>query len=75
MGREYGSRADILGGKPVLEGTRISVDHVLGLLENGMTVDEIPEADPILAREDVLAAVSYARRSLADDLVVDVATG
>ena len=32
---------EILGGKPVIEGTRISVEHVLGLLANGMTNEEI----------------------------------
>ena len=35
---------EILGGKPVLEGTRLSVAHILELLAQGMTSDEIAEA-------------------------------
>jgi hypothetical protein len=35
---------EILGGKPVVEGTRLSVDHILGLLSHGMSHAEIVEA-------------------------------
>ena len=55
-------------GKPVIQGTRVPVDLVLGKLAGGMTIDEVmTEYD--LVREDVLAALSYAARSLADDEV------
>ena len=37
---------DILGGKPIVEGTRLSVEHVLGLLASGMSHAEIIEAYP-----------------------------
>ena len=46
-------------GKPVIEGTRISVDEVLGMLEDGMTYDEI-EKEYGLKKVQVLAAVKYA---------------
>ena len=44
---------DILGGKPVVEGTRLSVDHILDLLARNMSPQEIVEAYPILTVEDV----------------------
>ena len=62
----------ILGGKPVIEGTRISVEQILGLMANGVTEREITESFPILAVGDVRAAVAYAPRALRDDIVVEV---
>lgn len=46
-------------GKPVLEGTRITVDDVLGMLEGGMTYEEI-EKEYGLKRAQVLAVIRYA---------------
>lgn len=54
----------ILGGKPVIEGTRISVEHVLGLLANGMTNEEIIADYPILTEESIRAVLGYAARAL-----------
>jgi len=55
-------------GKPIIQGTRVPVDLVLGKLAGGMTIDEVMvEYD--LDREDVLAVLSYAARSIADDEV------
>jgi len=62
----------ILGGKPVIEGTRISVERVLGLLAKGSTIADIVESHPHLKTEDVRAAIAYAREALRDDIVVDV---
>ena len=62
----------ILGGKPVIEGTRISVEHVLGLLANGMTNEEIIADYPILNEESIRAVLNYAARALRNDFVVDV---
>ena len=62
----------ILGGKPVIEGTRISVEHVLGLLANGMTNEEIIADYPILSEESIRAVLNYAARALRNDFVVDV---
>ena len=63
---------EILGGKPVIEGTRISVEHVLGLLANGMTNEEIIAEYPILSEESIRAVLAYAARALRNDIVVDV---
>ena len=62
---------EILGGKPVIEGTRISVEHVLGLLANGMTNEEIIAEYPILSEESIRAVLGYAARALQNDIVVD----
>ena len=55
---------EILGGKPIVEGTRLSVDHILGLLSHGMSHAEIVEAYPELTIADVNAVLQYAARSL-----------
>ena len=63
---------EILGGKPVIENTRISVEHVLGLLANGMTNEEIIAEYPILSEESIRAVLGYAARALQNDIVIDV---
>jgi uncharacterized protein (DUF433 family) len=62
----------ILGGKPVIEGTRLSVEHVLGLLANGMSNEEIIKSYPILSEESIQAALAYAARALSNEIVLDV---
>ena len=49
------------GGKPCIRGMRIRVIDVLDLLANGLSVDDILAEFPKLEREDVLAAIKYAR--------------
>ncbi len=63
---------EILGGKPVVENTRLSVAHILGLLSNDMSVDEVVEAYPILEREDVLNVIGYAAVALENDIFLEV---
>ncbi len=50
----------ILGGKPVIEGTRLSVEHILCLLARNMSPQEIVDAYPILTVEDVNGVLEYA---------------
>ncbi len=45
-------------GKPLIEGTRITVDEVLGMLEAGMTYEEIEE-EYGLTKEGILAVIRY----------------
>lgn len=56
------SDPDILLGKPVVKGTRISVELILGWLANGWTFDTIIEAYPHITREDILAALAIRER-------------
>ena len=58
--KEIISDPGILGGKPVVEGTRLSVEHILGLLARNMSPPEIVEAYPILTVEDVNGVLEYA---------------
>lgn len=51
---------EVLVGKPVVKGTRISVELVLEMLANGVTEEEVLACYPRLTRVDVLACVAYA---------------
>jgi len=53
---------DIFGGKPILRGHRLAVEHVLDMLAAGDDIDTIVSGYPWLEREDVLACLEYARR-------------
>ncbi|MBZ0108736.1 MAG: DUF433 domain-containing protein [Candidatus Scalindua rubra] len=46
-------------GKPVIRGTRVTVALLLEKLSEGVTIQELLEAYPNLAKEDILAALSY----------------
>ncbi len=61
----------IMGGKPVIRGTRIPVYFILELLSNGWTVEAILGEYPHLTREDVLAAIKYAAKVLREEVVVE----
>lgn len=50
----------IMVGKPVIRGTRITVEHVLKLLKEGLTIKEILKDYPHLKKKDIEAAVDYA---------------
>ena len=65
---------EILGGKPIIEGTRLSVDHILGLLGHGMSHVAIVEAYPELTVEDVNAVIQYAAAALHNDVLIEVKT-
>ena len=54
----------ILAGKPVIKGTRISVEFILELLSSGMSVQEIIKEYNHLKKEDILAALAYATKIL-----------
>jgi uncharacterized protein (DUF433 family) len=54
----------IMMGKPVIAGTRITVELILEKLAAGETIEQILEAHPRLTRESVAAALEYAVKSL-----------
>ena len=60
----------IMFGKPVIRGTRITVEQILRKLGGGMTVDEILADHPYLTPDDVYAAVAFAADYLAEEEIV-----
>jgi len=50
---------DICNGKPVIEGTRITAQTVLGFLGAGDSIDEVLEEYPSLSRDDVLECLRF----------------
>lgn len=57
----------IMGGKPVIRGTRLPVETVLRKLGAGMPIDTILGDHPRLTRDDILAAQAFAADYLADE--------
>lgn len=57
---------NVLAGKATIRGLRVSVAHVVNLVANGMTIEEILADLPDLERADVQQALAYAA-ALADD--------
>jgi uncharacterized protein (DUF433 family) len=52
----------IFGGKPIIRGRRLAVEHVLGMLAAGDSAETILSGYPWLVREDILACIAYAHR-------------
>jgi uncharacterized protein (DUF433 family) len=52
----------ILGGKPVIRGRRLAVEHVLGMMAAGDSAEAILEAYPWLERDDIQACLLYAEK-------------
>jgi uncharacterized protein (DUF433 family) len=62
----------ILVGKPVIRGTRISVEFVVDLLAQGWTEAQILDSYPGISREDILACLKYASEILKSERVYPV---
>lgn len=60
---------EIFGGKPIIRGQRLGVEHVLGMLAAGDTFETILEAYDWLEREDLLACLIYAQRLVGHERV------
>ena len=59
----------VMMGKPVVAGTRITVELILEKLSAGETIEQVLEAHPRLTRESVLAALGFAARALRADVL------
>ena len=53
-------------GKPVVSGTRVPIDLIIGRLAGGMTYEEVM-AEYEITREDILAALDYAAKTLSSE--------
>jgi uncharacterized protein (DUF433 family) len=62
----------VLVGKPVIKGTRIAVEFILGLLAQGWSVDDVLKEYDHITSEDVQACLAYAHQLLADERVYPI---
>ena len=63
----------VLAGKPVIRGTRLSVEFVIGLMVDGWNEADILANYPGLSHEDIAACLSYARDLLHSERVFPAA--
>ena len=61
------SNSEILSGKPVVKGSRLSVDFLLDLLANGWSEEQIFDSYPGLTRESLRAVFAFAAESTRDE--------
>jgi uncharacterized protein (DUF433 family) len=66
------SDPDVLLGKPVIKGTRISVDHIVSLLAQGWSEEKILANHPRLTKESFLAVYAFIHECLQDGLFYPV---
>ena len=57
----------VLAGKPVIKGTRLSVDFILGLFAEGWTERQVLEGYPSITSESLRAVFAYAAEALGDE--------
>lgn len=63
------SKTSVMMGKPVVAGTRITVELFLQKLAAGESVEQILEAHPRLTKEAILAALSFAAKAIKADVI------
>jgi uncharacterized protein (DUF433 family) len=61
----------VCNGRPVVRGTRITVQTVLEFLGAGDSIDEVLEEYPTLTREDILACLRFSSRLMSHHFVVE----
>jgi uncharacterized protein (DUF433 family) len=62
----------IMGGKPIVKGTRITVEQVLKMLAQGLTTKEILKDYPHLSKDDIAAVLLYAAKVAGEDEIYPV---
>ena len=60
---------EVLAGKPVVRGTRLSVEFVIGLMADGWSEGDILANYPGLTHDDIIACFAYARDALSSEKV------
>jgi uncharacterized protein (DUF433 family) len=64
------SDPDIMLGKPIVKGTRITVELILRKMAEGMTFEELLEAYPHITKDDILAAISYSADVISKEALI-----
>ncbi len=60
---------EIFGGKPIVRGRRLAVEHVLGMLAAGDSPETILDGYPWLEMEDIQACIAYAHKIISHERV------
>ena len=63
------SNPDILSGKPVINGTRISVELILEKLSEGEPIEQILKSHPHISKDNILACIAYAKDSVTNEVI------
>jgi len=66
-------RPDVMMGKPIIKGTRITVEHVMRKLAGGYTVNTLLENYPHLTKDQITAALEYAADLIANEESIESA--
>lgn len=66
---------EVMTGKPVIRGTRLTIDYVLNLLAHDATIEEILDEYEGLTREDIQACLLFASKSLEDHVFMPLPVG
>jgi len=61
------SDPEILVGKPIIKGTRLSVELIIGWLASGWTFEQVLDSYPHLTRDDILAALAFAAEMMREE--------
>lgn len=61
----------VMGGKPCIKGSRMTVGMIVGQIGDGATIDELLDDFPELKREDIMQAIGYAGW-FASDMIIDL---
>lgn len=64
----------VMTGKPIIRGTRLTVEYILNLLAHGATVEEVLEEYDGLTREDIRACLLFATKSLESSVFLSLAS-
>ena len=62
----------IMVGKPIIKGTRITVELIVGDLAEGATIEDILESYPHLTKEDIYAALAYCKAVITNEEIIEV---
>lgn len=69
------SDPEILLGKPVVKGTRLSVEFILGLFANGWTEQQIIENYPTLTKESLRAVFAFSAECMREEALYTIPSG
>lgn len=65
-------KSGVLGGKPIIKGTRIAVDLILEKIGAGESIDDLLAAYPHLSKEQLLASISYGAAVIRNETIIAI---